>query len=65
MSERKIILIQDLLDQRKRKEKELEFYQRKLEELQRKLSFIQRDIVLTDHIIKLIEKEKIEEIKYD
>ena len=63
MDERKIILIQDLLDQRKRKEKELKFYLEKRDELEKKLIYLKHDLALTDHIIKLIETEKIEEIK--
>ena len=63
MEDRKIILIQDLLDHRKRKEDELAFYTKKREELEKKLFFIQADINLTEKIIKMIEKEKVEEIK--
>lgn len=63
MEERKIILIQDLLDQRKRKQQELAFYLAKKEELEKKLKWLKRDLDLTEHILKLIETEKIEEIK--
>lgn len=65
MTTRKIILIQDLLDQKKRKEKELAYYTAKMEEYTRKLEFLQREIALTEHILKLISKEKIQEIKND
>lgn len=63
MEDRKIILIQDLLDSRKRKQKELEFYLAKKVELERKLAWLQKDLALTDHILKLIETEKLEEIR--
>jgi type II secretory pathway component PulJ len=63
MKESRIILIQDLLDQKKRKQKELAFYLEKMEELTRKMQYLQRDIALTEHIIKLIEKDKITEIR--
>jgi type II secretory pathway component PulJ len=63
MKESRIILIQDLLDQKKRKQKELAFYLEKMEELTRKMQYLQRDIALTEHIIKLIEKDKITEIQ--
>ncbi len=59
----KIILIQDLLDQKTRKQKELAFYKAKMQEFQEKLDAIRREIALTEYIIKLIEKEKIEEIR--
>lgn len=59
----KIILIQDLLDQKKRKEKELAFYTAKMNELAKKLNFIQRELALTEYIIQIIKKEKVQEIK--
>ena len=63
MKENRIILIQDLLDQKKRKQKELAFYLERMEEYTKKMQYLQREIALTEHIIKLIEKEKITEIK--
>lgn len=61
--ERKLILLGDFVEQRLRKEKELEFYQKELEKLQFKMSFIQRDIELTNTIIQIIENEKVLDIK--
>lgn len=61
--ERKLILLSDFVEQRLRKEQELEFYQKELEKLQMKMSFIQRDIDLTNTIIKIIEQEKVLDIK--
>jgi hypothetical protein len=61
--ERKLILLSDFVEQRSRKEHELEFYQKELEKLQMKMSFIQRDIDLTNTIIKIIEQEKVFDIK--
>ena len=63
MEERKILLIQDLLDSRKRRQKELEFYLAKRVEIERKLVWLQKDLALTDQILKLIESEKVEEIR--
>jgi hypothetical protein len=62
MEDCKIVLIQDLLDSRRRKQKELEFYLSKKVELEKKLLWLQRDLALTDHILQLIEKEGIKEI---
>jgi hypothetical protein len=61
--ESRIILIQDLLDQKKRKQKELEFYKSKVKEFKQKLDLIQRELALTETIIKIIEKDKVPEIK--
>ena len=58
-----IILISDIYKLREQKEKELEFYREKLEELQKKMFFVQKEIQLTNFIIDLIEKEKIQDIR--
>jgi hypothetical protein len=63
MENSKIILLDEIIEHRKRKEKELKFYLEKREELERKLFWIQKDIELTDTILKMIEKEAILEIK--
>ena len=53
-----IILLTDVLEHRKRKKVELEFYMKKKAELETKLGYIRQEINLTDYIIKIIEKEK-------
>lgn len=58
-----IILISDIYKLREQKEKELEFYREKLEELQSKMFFVQKEIQLTNFIIDLIEKEKVQDIR--
>jgi lipase chaperone LimK len=58
-----LILISDIYKLREEKQKELEFYRGKLEELQRKMFFIQKEVQLTNFIIDLIEKEKIQDIR--
>ena len=58
-----IILINDLVDLRARKRKELEFYNKQLEELRTKMFFIQKEIDLTSDIIDMIEKEKILDLR--
>ena len=52
-----LIQITDILEQKIRKEKELEFYTEELKKLQRKMFFIQKDIDVTNIIINIIEKE--------
>ena len=58
-----IILIADIYKLREQKEKELEFYREKLEDLQKKMFFVQKEIQLTNFIIDLIEKEKVQDIR--
>ena len=59
----KIILLKDVYEMKEQKEKELLFYKEKLVELQDKLYWIERDLTLTKNIIRMIEDEKIAEIK--
>ena len=58
-----IILVADIYKLREQKEKELEFYREKLEELQKKMFFVQKEIQLTNFIIDLIEKEKVQDLR--
>jgi len=59
-TERKILTLTDIIEQKVRKEKELEYYQEQLEELTRRMSWVQQEIDLTNTIIDIIEKEKVE-----
>jgi len=59
----KIVLLKDIYALKEQKEKELAFYKEKLAELQDKLYWIERDLTLTKNIIRMIEDEKIAEIK--
>jgi hypothetical protein len=59
----KIILLKDLKDLRKEKERELKFYSERLEELNTKLFFIRKEIDLTNFIINLIEKENLVDLR--
>jgi len=63
MSEKKIILLTEVLETKVRKEKELEYYAKQLEELQRKMFFVKKEIDLTNLIIEIIENEKVVDIK--
>ena len=62
-SERKIVLLSDFIEQKIRKEKELEYYTQQLEELQKKLYFLNKEIELTNLIIDIIDKEQVINVK--
>jgi hypothetical protein len=61
--EKNIILLDEILDLRSRKRKELEYYNQQLEELKLRMFFIQKEIDLTSNIITMIEKEKMIDLK--
>lgn len=63
MTDGKIILIQDLIDTKLRKEQELQFYQAELEKLQQKMWWVKKEIDLTETIIDIIETEKVMDLK--
>jgi len=58
MSSSKIILLADILEQKVRKEKELEYYQEQLEKLQKKMWFVRKEIEVTNLCIEIILNEK-------
>ena len=60
---KRLILLQDIYDMRKRKQDELEFYHKELEKLQMKMSTIRVEMELTNRIIDMIEGEKIIDLK--
>jgi uncharacterized protein YlaN (UPF0358 family) len=55
----KIILISDVIEQKLRKEQELEFYEKELEKLQSKMFWLKKEIDLTNRIINIIEAEEV------
>lgn len=59
----KIVFLEEIIEQKVRKEKELEYYQEQLEELQRKMFFVKKEIDLTTIIIDIISNEKILDIR--
>ena len=63
MEKTNIIVIQDLLDTKARKEKELAFYQDELKKLQEKMHYIQLEIQLTSDIIVMIEHERLMDLR--
>ena len=61
--EQKLILISEFLEQKLRKEQELEFYLKELDELQRKIGYLKQEVSLTNTIINMIKTEKVYDIK--
>jgi prefoldin subunit 5 len=55
----KVILLSDLIENRHRKEQELEYYQSELRKLLFRMTVIRQEINTTETIIDLIEHEKI------
>ena len=65
MDDNKLILISELISDKKRKEKELLFYEGELRKLLVRLSLVRHEIQTTETIIKLIEQEQIVDlVKY-
>lgn len=58
-----IIDISDIYEQRKRKEDELEFYNKELEKLMFRLGMVQQEIGVTNTIISMIENEQVLDLK--
>ena len=54
-----IILLADLLEQKRRKEEELEYYHIELEQLKVKSEIVEKELLMTRMIIDLIENERI------
>ena len=63
MKNDKIIFLTDLIEQKLRKEKEIEYYESKLKEITDKLFFLKKEQDLTNLIINVIQQEKITDIK--
>ena len=61
--EQKLILITDFIEQKLRKEKELEFYLKELAELQSKISYLRGEVNLTNIIIDMIKGKQVYDIK--
>ena len=61
--EQKLILISDFIEQKLRKEQELEFYLKELEELQRKIGYLRNEVSPTNTIINMIQTEQVYDIK--
>ncbi len=62
-TESRLILITDFIEQKLRKEQELEFYLKELSELERKIGWLRREVDLTNTIIGMIKTETVYDIK--
>ena len=58
-NEKKIILLTDVLEQKLRKERELEFYEKELKKLEERLYWLRREITLNNDIIDIIKNNAI------
>lgn len=54
-----IIQIADLIEEKLRKEKELEYYEQELKKLLFRMSMVKQEIGLTETIIKMIQHDEI------
>ena len=61
--EQKLILISEFLEQKLRKDQELEFSLKELDELQRKIGYLKQEVSLTNTIINMIKTEKVYDIQ--
>ena len=61
--ERKIILITDLVDQRLRKEREIEYYEKELRQIEQRLAYLYKEKTLTETILTIVQTEKVVHIK--
>ena len=59
----RLILLSEFLDQSKRKEQEISFYEKELKIIEQKLYWLRREKDLTETIIKIISEEKVLDIK--
>ena len=62
-TDKKIIFITDLIDQRLRKEKEIEFYETELKKIEEKLFWLRKERQLTQTIIDIIQNDKVIDIR--
>jgi len=62
-AEKKLILITDFIEQKLRKESELEFYLAELGKLEKKIGYLRSEVDLTNTIISMIKGEKVYDIE--
>ena len=61
--EKKIILITDLVDQRLRKEREIDYYEKELRKIEERLAYLYKEKTLTETILSIVQAEKVVDIK--
>ena len=54
-----VVSLSDLIEQRLRKQQEIDFYKETLEQLQKKISILTKEVDITTLIIDMIEQEKV------
>ncbi len=59
----KLILLTDIIEQKVRKEKELEFYEAEIEKLRQKMYWLQRDIDVNNIILNMIKSDAVLDVK--
>jgi len=59
----RLILLSEFLDQSKRKEDEIHFYEKELKKIEEKLYWLRSEKNLTETIINIITQEKVVDIK--
>ena len=59
----RLILLSEFLDQNKRKEDEIIFYEKELKKIEEKLYWLRREKDLTETIINIISQEKVVDIR--
>ena len=59
----KLIRLADIIDDKIRKEKELEFYEKELRKLHQKMAVLRQEIDVTNIIIDLVKHEKVRDFK--
>lgn len=59
----RLILLSEFLDQSKRKEDEITFYEKELKKIEEKLYWLRREKDLTETIINIISQEKVVDIR--
>ena len=64
-NQKRIILIEDFLEQRIRKEQELKFYEEELAKWKEKMFWVKREIDLTNTIIRVIKDESVVDLVTD
>mgnify|MGYP003657228654 CR=1 FL=1 len=61
--ESNILFLSDIIEQRTRKQDELEYYEQELKNLQVKMKFLREEIKLTNLIIHVVTNEKVVDIQ--
>jgi hypothetical protein len=61
-NESNILFLSDIIEQRTRKQDELEYYEQELKNLQSKMLFLREEIKLTNLIIHVVTNEKVIDI---